>query len=330
MSFGSSFVQTLTPTLREILGQAIQTREAKKRYEEYFRMQGELTDQQQENAMAQIAEKERVAQDKATREADAKNLARVTSTALGYLYGGEFVPGFNGGAPEGAQAIYGADTGPAGINKFLEEALNPNAPRVPVQVGGQTVMGTVSDALRAQANAESARNNKARESIAREKKDTPKTPKMPSASELNNRAELFITRAKESGQPVSVEYEGKSYALRYPSDMADFSAAADSVGTEKALSGVLKRGLSDPVILETVGEDGALGDIKVKDGALVINKAGWLKDTPASPEDAIAYLVSKGVPMPLAKKRVADLMPKPTTPAAPTTPTTAVDSELGY
>ena len=70
MSFGSSFVQTLTPTLREILGQAIQTREAKKRYEEYFRQQGELTDRQQANAMAQIAERERVAQDKAKRDLD--------------------------------------------------------------------------------------------------------------------------------------------------------------------------------------------------------------------------------------------------------------------
>jgi len=226
--------------------------------------------------------------------------ARTSTPYLGYMYNGEYTPGAEGGAPEGAQSIYAADLPPSGLADIISRASGDASQTIPVEIGGELYDLSPQEAAALGYRPLSP-------------EDEPKTPPLrdPGLAAMTE-SDYWRRNLLEMGYPLSVNYGKSSYDFAYPKAFDRFTALADSMPLDAALKATIAEGLGDPISPGGIGGEG-LESIYADGGVLKRKKTSWTRFLGLEPDEevtegeAVKLLVDSGVPEVLARAYVKQL-----------------------
>lgn len=247
---GPYLVDGLLRGLSGVLQQALETREARKRYDEYFSKQEEADRKRAQDQSSLAAQKAQLGREAKEREVQAAKEKRFAGPALGYLdpSSGEFHLGFAGGAPEGAQNIYKADVGTDGVGAVLREGIKKEAPKK----AEPKSYGSLGLTLKESLSLAKAGNEEYAGLLGVSPKKSGPVDDVP---EANQRGTYYDESIRRSGTPsvvtVGTDDSGKPIEApaTYPFARAPYDSLAPIIGAPAAFQRVLEQGLFDqPVI----------------------------------------------------------------------------------
>jgi len=222
------------------LQQALETREARKRYDEYFSKQEEADRKRAQDQSSLAAQKAQLGREAKEREVQAAKEKRFAGPALGYLdpSSGEFHLGFAGGAPEGAQNIYKADVGTQGVGAVLREGIKKEAPKK----AEPKSYGSLGLTLKESLSLAKAGNEEYAGLLGVSPKKSGPVDDVP---EANQRGTFYDQSMERQGIPQTMMIGDAEAPISYPAASAAYDSLAPITGAPSAFQDVLRRGLFD-------------------------------------------------------------------------------------